>query len=87
MKDRRTVSSTSRAMVSASFSMGDDAAAGFGNHRAAFQQIAQRGGAGDQGGGVAVEQREEFLLARHHGLEKSQHGSLGRHKSVAGTTA
>ena len=55
--------------------MGDDAAAGFGHTGAAFQQVAQRHGAVHQGAGMAVEQREEFLLARHQGLEKAQHAS------------
>ena len=40
----------------------------------AVQQVAQRGRPGHQGGGMAVEQGEEFFLARHQGLEKAQHG-------------
>ncbi len=45
--------------------MGDDAPAGFRHAGAAFEQVAQRQRSLDQDAGMAVEQSEEFFLARH----------------------
>ncbi len=73
MKERRTLSSTSRAMASASVLMRRRCGGRQRHAGAAFQKIAQGDGAVDQGAGMIVEEAEEFLFARHQGLEKAQH--------------
>ena len=74
MKVRRTASSTSRVMSSASCSW----AIG-GRSRApvaALEQRPERVRAGDEGLGVAFEQVEEAVLLRHQRLEPAEHRAL-----------
>lgn len=59
--------------IGAVFMLGD-AAAGLRHAGAAFQQVAQGDRPVHQGAGMIIELREEFLLARHQCLEKTQHG-------------